>query len=1028
MRIAFALFILAAVLVVNVFAQKSGIDTGRIGAIDADKITAALEKVLTDFGASESIKTCVQDIDNVYDHFVTFADAWKSKDYQNAATDLAHVFTTLSTTISDCDLKDVDQIFTQIAAVLKTASVDLKEGVAIYVDGKNIFAVVEKLEQDWTNDDIKDFAADFSTLTGYLLQLITCTNNTCKQVQDVLKTLNKIVQETAATAAEVETCLNDGLTIYKQFETFSAAWKKHDYENAAKYLATAFDEIATGISDCDLGDLDQVFTQFAALLKTASVDVNKGVELYIDGQNIAHTLEKMHQDWEAGATDAFASDVATLVGYLLPLIKCSTTACQTAAGVLRVLDFIAKDLTPCVGDIEKAGTQLHNAAALWDRSQYQEAVSAFGTGLRTLGNAANDCGFIDLSKLIVTEAQQIFGADIHVLSDDVKVIVNDVDLANYIYDAVKALDAHDYVKFGTLCGTIVAELRASSCTSEACIVIEGILEGANIFFPDLSKCSKDLEDGYDDIKTGFTTITGGHIATGIQDVATGLDKFGAAVQDCELPELAQLIQTEASHLTKADVSGIGKYAKLIVKGVDIYDDVYKASEDLANHDFAGAGLAIGDFLSQIRGASCKSEGCQLVVGLLQALNIVLPDLETCESDFDSAFNAFEDGIASAKAGHWSRTIDDFGNGLHEISQGVSACHLTQLAELFDQEASHIKGSKVSEAEGIVKILVGGLDLFDDIDDAYKSYEKGDITDMGKNIGNVVSALRSIGCTSRGCKFAEGILSAVSEAIIDFAPCASTLEQAMTAFEQGVKYIEEEKWDAAFKAFNLGLEDVASATKTCLIPHLEDDLNNFAKLFKLGKTEGITGDLKILVAGINIFEDLQLASTSFKSGDYAAFGQTLGSIMSIVKSDLDTHCEDDKWCLLLSGAVQGLNMILPNVHQCKHDGEVVWNDFMEAYRALRSHGYKDCVHDLAQAMDQMEKLISDCDVEEIAELILKLAAEISGASLSWWEKLVKIVIHGVDIADDVIDLIDDVESENVFGVGIDVAKLVKIVLL
>ncbi|KAG9394542.1 hypothetical protein J8273_4216 [Carpediemonas membranifera] len=1001
-----------------------------VNAINVDHISSAVEKVLTFFGSHvdpSDIKTCVGDLNDVYNEFNTFSETWQAKDYPTAVTDLAEVFSGLSTAISGCHLSEVDEIFSLVSAVLKTASVDAKEGVHLYIAGKDAYEVILKLEQDWRSEDVAAFAADFSTLTGFLLQMVECTNKTCQQAQTVLKTLNKIVQETAATEAEVEACLADGVTIYKQFETFSASWKKQDYVNAAKDLATAFDEIATGISDCDLGDLDQVFTQFAALLKTASVDVNKGVELYIDGQNIAHTLEDLYNDWEATNVDAIAQDVANLVGYLLPLIKCSSTACQTAAGVLRVLDFVAKDLTPCVGDIEKAGTQLHNAAALWDRSQYQEAVSAFGTGLRTLGNAAHDCGFIDLSKLIVTEAQQIFGADISVLSRDVKVVVDDVDIADHIYDAVKALDGHDYVKFGTLCGTIVAELRASSCTSEACIVIEGILEGANIFFPDLSKCSKDLEDGYDDIKTGFTTITGGHITTGIQDVATGLDKLGAAVQDCELPELAQLIQTEASHLTKADVSGIGKYAKIIVKGVDIYDDVYKASEDLANHDFAGAGLAIGDFLSQIRGASCTSEGCQLVVGLLQALNIVLPDLETCESDFDSAFNAFEDGIASAKAGHWSRTIDDFGNGLHEISQGVSACHLTQLAELFDQEASHIKGSKVSEAEGVIKILVGGLDLFDDIDDAYKSYEKGDITDMGKNIGNVVSALRSIGCTSRGCKFAEGILSAVGEAIVDFAPCASTLEQAMTAFEQGVKYIEEEKWDAALKSFNLGLEDVASATKTCLIPHLEDDLNNFAKLFKLGKTEGVSGDLKLLVAGINIFEDLQSAAANFKNGDYAAFGQTLGSIMSVIKSDLDTNCDNDEWCLLLQGAVQGLNLILPNVHQCKHDGQTVWNDLVEAYDAHKSHNYKDAVKDIAHAMDEFKALVGDCQLEELADLILQLVGDLTGASVSWWEKLVKIVIHGIDIADDVIDLVEDVESSNVFGSGIDIAKLIKILL-
>ncbi|KAG9395425.1 hypothetical protein J8273_2992 [Carpediemonas membranifera] len=853
----------------------------------------------------------------------------------------------------------------------------------------------------------------------------TSTSNNA-DIDTIVAALEKVLADFHV-STDIQTCIQDADTIYDAFETFAKDFGRKNYESAVSDLSSALTDLSNGIADCKLEEVSSVFTQFAALLKTATVDLNKGLEIYIDGQNIAHTLENLYNDWESKNLDGFASDVSTLVGYLLPLIKCTSTDCQLAAGLLRVLDVIAKDFSPCVADIEKAGTQLRNAATQWDRSQYQEAVSTFATGLRILGGAASDCGLVDLSSLITTEAQQLFGADIK-LGSTVKVLVNDVDIADHIYDAVKALEAHDYVKFGTLCGTIVAEIRASSCTSEACIVIEGILDGANIFFPDLSKCSKDLEDGYDDIKTGFATITGGHIATGIQDVATGLDKLGDAVQDCELPELAQLIQTEASHLTKADVSGIGKYAKIIVKGVDIYQDVYKASEDLANHDFAGAGQAIGDFLSQIRGASCKSEGCQLVVGLLEALNIVLPDLETCESDFDSAFTQFKNGVASAKAEQWSATIKDFSNGLQEVSNGISDCHIEQLAELFDQEASHIKGSKVSEVEGVIKILIGGLDLFDDIDDSYKAFEKGNYKDFGYDLGNVVSALRSIGCTSRGCKFAEGILSAVGEAIVDFAPCASTLEQAMTAFEQGVKYIEEEKWDAALKSFNVGLEDVASASKTCLIPHLEDDLNNFAKLFKLGKTEGVTGDLKLLVAGINIFEDLQSAAANFKNGDYAAFGQTLGSIMSVIKSDLDTNCDNDEWCLLLQGAVQGLNLILPNVHQCKHDGQTVWNDLVEAYDAHKSNDYKDAVKDIANAMDEFKALVSDCQLEELADLILKLVGDLTGASVSWWEKLVKIVIHGIDIADDVIDLVEDVESSNVFGVGIDVAKLVKILLL
>jgi len=77
------------------------------------------------------------------------------------------------------------------------------------------------------------------------------------------------------------------------------------------------------------------------------------------------------------------------------------------------------------------------------------------------------------------------------------------------------------------------------------------------------------------------------------------------------------------------------------------------------------------------------------------------------------------------------------------------------------------------------------------------------------------------------------------------------------------------------------------------------------------------------------------------------------------------------------------------------------------------------------MKQVAKAVTDCHLEEFAEILTELAVKLGIVpEVGWLEELLHILIEGVHIENEVGDACLDYSSGNWVGFGYNIAKLVK----
>ena len=77
---------------------------------------------------------------------------------------------------------------------------------------------------------------------------------------------------------------------------------------------------------------------------------------------------------------------------------------------------------------------------------------------------------------------------------------------------------------------------------------------------------------------------------------------------------------------------------------------------------------------------------------------------------------------------------------------------------------------------------------------------------------------------------------------------------------------------------------------------------------------------------------------------------------------------------------------------------------------------------------MAKGVSDCHLQEFADLLEKLAVKLGIApEIGWIEEILHILIEGVNIENEIGDACDDFGEKNWVGFGYNLAKLIKTLL-
>jgi hypothetical protein len=367
------------------------------------------------------------------------------------------------------------------------------------------------------------------------------------------------------------------------------------------------------------------------------------------------------------------------------------------------------------------------------------------------------------------------------------------------------------------------------CTSggEACKLVDGALKILGIVADDLSgACATDLEGAVAGLKAGAAAFEGKNYTGGVKLMAGGLDLFAKAVggDACDLKGVAAVVASVAPKLEAAIVKEIGGAVSVIVGSADVFDELYQAAMALSRGDLVTFGEQIGLLLQRLRASGCTSKACDVLEGLLSALQLEAGDYSKCYADIDTSFEKFVSGVSALEAKEWTTGVADLGVGLEGLAHAVSGCGIPQLATILENVATKLGAATVATAIGKAEqVLVDGADIIDDLAQAQADWGAKNYAAFGADLGQLAQDVSATGCTSWVCKLAQGILSQFDIYFSDLTACEADITVAMANFTNGANLWTSKNYGGAVNDFAAGLNIVAKAVTDCGIKQELDSL-------------------------------------------------------------------------------------------------------------------------------------------------------------------------------------------------------------
>jgi len=460
------------------------------------------------------------------------------------------------------------------------------------------------------------------------------------------------------------------------------------------------------------------------------------------------------------------ADLGVRLGMLLAQLRasgCETPACIVLDGLLSALRIEAHDYTPCVADLDAAWPQFEAAITEIEGGHLQQAALATGTALVTLAHATSACGVEDLFEVLNTTASRLGKTGVaRAIGQAVQVLTEGSDLTLDLAQLLTDGKAANWPSFGHDLGNLAAWLSSTGCTSFVCTLLEGLLDGAAIPFQSLTACMSDLSSSEAAFVAGAAAFANRSYAAALTDWAAALHDVATSVSDCHLADELTYVANEAQVLGFGQVALLDEVAQVLVHGANFYDDLYAAVQDIESHDYRSAGTEMGKVMTQLSewtaGHACTSDFCYVVLGIFQFLGDIQGDIRACESDFSLAFHNFSAAVtvmtSSSVASHGGfpfntntdalkQGIRDLGYGLGDVANGVSDCHLAQLADVIAQLATKLGvAPEIQWVEEVLHILIDGVEIEREISNACIDYADGNWVGFGYNIAKLVQSLVS----------------------------------------------------------------------------------------------------------------------------------------------------------------------------------------------------------------------------------------------------------------------------------------------
>merc|ERR1712195_446081 len=180
----------------------------------------------------------------------------------------------------------------------------------------------------------------------------------------------------------------------------------------------------------------------------------------------------------------------------------------------------AIDYAPCEAAIEPAYLQFQDGVAKMHSQNVTGAVADFAGGLGTLAKALDNdsCGLKNLAAVLSKIAPKLANA--------------------IIKDNTVIVEYADVVAFGMAVGRMLQSLRASSCKTKFCVVLQGILGTLQLESADFAQCSSDADDAWTDLQGAVTHFEDKLYESGVDLLASEIgDVASILIQGADVTDM-----------------------------------------------------------------------------------------------------------------------------------------------------------------------------------------------------------------------------------------------------------------------------------------------------------------------------------------------------------------------------------------------------------------------------------------------------------------------------------------------------------
>jgi len=277
----------------------------------------------------------------------------------------------------------------------------------------------------------------------------------------------------------------------------------------------------------------------------------------------------------------------------------------------------------------------------------------------------------------------------------------------------------------------------------------------------------------------------------------------------------------------------------------------------------------------------------------------------------------------------------------DISKAVNDCGVKDAGTYIERESSKFPRSEVNTIEGLVQVVIGGADVFNELVQAFDALDAHDYHSFGLDISHIIQKINHGQCTSPFCVIIRSIFRTFDDFTTNLGECKADFSEAEAEIESFAKQMKSKEYFPALQSLSRGFEKSSATLKECDLIEIADLFAEIAYKLGLHKIEIVSKDLaKIIVTGENIFDNLDIGTKYLINHDYKNFGEWIGRILEKLSPQgrdwKDQSC-DSPICYIIQGLLESFDIFQHGrVEECKNDLEEAWVDVKGAFDTFAGH--------------------------------------------------------------------------------------------